>query len=139
MALLGFQARFVPLIERGDKTHTIRGPRADIHVGTRLDLYAAPRTKNMRLIFRAPCVAIEPIEILPDDPRREVYSARVRIKDCWLDPSEMDAFAKRDGFPDFQMMRRFWLVHRTLPFDGFVFHWDFAKRTAERRVNGKAV
>lgn len=139
MALLGFQARFVPLIERGEKTHTIRGPRADIHLGTRLDLYAAPRTKSMRLIFRAPCIGIEQIRILPDDPSREIYSARVQLRGCWLDPSELDGFAKRDGFADFQEMRRFWMVHRTLPFDGFVFHWDFAKRTAEKRIGGKGV
>lgn len=134
MALLGFKDRFVPLIESGAKRHTIRGIRADIKIGTRLDLYARPRQKGMRLIFRAPSVKVERIQVTPVYFGDGGSRAAIAIEGVWLEDDEREAFAVRDGFRDFDDMCEFWKVNRELPFEGCVIHWDFEKRTMEKRA-----
>jgi hypothetical protein len=138
MALLGFKDRFVSLIESGEKRHTIRGHRADIEAGTRLDLYARPRQKGMRLIFRAPCTKVEQIEI------RDFAAgvdAGIRIDGIELSGDERELLAKADGFTQSKVNEHFvstaWLDmlmfwEGRLPFDGVIIHWDFAKRTMEK-------
>jgi len=60
--LLGFKDRFEPMVLDGSKTHSIReGDRW--RVGFRADLYVRPRQKDMRLLFRAPVVRVETVEI----------------------------------------------------------------------------
>jgi hypothetical protein len=139
VALLGFQDRFVPLIESGAKQHTIRGPRADIAPGTRLDLYARPRRADMRLIFRVPCVKVEVIELAYVSTHAWNFPAfRVWIDGEELGRSEREALALRDGFSSLADMCTWWQVNRCLPFRGHAIHWNFARRTAEARRNGRA-
>lgn len=147
--LLGFKDQFVPFVEDGSKRHTIRaGERWK--VGLRADLYARPRQKDMRLIFRAMVIRVEPITI-EHRALRHTYQETwcntfITIADVELAPcsDEADLFAWRDGFRPwkddprlstmaFVSMVEFWekqhgfgrRVHR---FEGQVIHWDYEGR-----------
>lgn len=127
---LGFQDQFVPLVEDGSKTHSIRaGERWK--VGMRADLYAKPRQKGMRLIFRAPVVRVERIEI--------IEPFRIFIDGVELDSKERKILAWRDGFrpssyanmASVESMAEFW--RGRTPFHGQIVHWDYAARFMDIR------
>src|SRR5260370_25323008 len=91
MGLYNFQKRFVPFIKRGDKTHTIRAKRKHPDKpGDVCHLYQGLRTKKAKLIFRAPCVRAEEIEIAAMN--------RVVIDGVELTGCEREQLARRDGF-----------------------------------------
>lgn len=134
--ILGFKDQFVPFVKDGSKTHTIRGG-ARWKAGMRADLYARPRQKDMRLLFRASVLKVEWIRIGPD--------YRIAIDGMELDEGEKDLFAWRDGFrrvdlrpqgaPEswgcFHEMMDFWRKTHDLakkPFHGQIIHWDYAER-----------
>jgi len=72
------------------------------------------------------CVRIEEITIHQFHPtelfRRMAGGSTVEIDGHRLDPSEMKALAKRDGFIDFTEMMAFW--EGRLPFYGHIIHWE---------------
>ena len=116
MGLYNFKKRFVPLILRGEKTHTIRATRKyPDKPGTVCHLYTGLRTKRTQLLMRAPCVKVEEILI--------TSAGEIIIEGSQLDPAERKAFARRDGFEDFTDMAAFWKGR--LPFTGHVTHWRF--------------
>lgn len=117
MGLYNFQARFVPFILSGEKTHTIRSIRANPDKpGNTLHLYTGLRQKGARLLFRAECIRVEEIVITP--------GSMVRVAGQWLEEDECEALARRDGFPDFASMMKFWKEPRDrTPFRGHVIHW----------------
>lgn len=116
---LGFADQFVPMVEDGSKTHTIRaGERWK--VGMRADLYRESRRQKvydeygrqvsgMSLIFRAPVVRVQAVEIVCDPSKRTdgypsartsplYLQAAIYIDGSPLDEDERNAFAWRDGF-----------------------------------------
>lgn len=122
MPAYNFQVHFRTPITNGQKTHTIRAPRKRrTKPGEILSLYTGMRTKSCDLIFRAPCVKVEEIEI-------DVIvgiGPRIRIDGLTLDESEREALARRDGFASLADMLAFW--DGRLPFLGEIIHWDFRK------------
>ena len=121
MGLYNFQARFVTKILAGEKTHTIRGVRANPDKpGNTLYLYTGLRHKGAKLLMRVPCVKVEEIEI--DACGHECNcDGTVIIDGVELSESEREALAVRDGFDDFGAMLDFWAGR--LPFKGNVIHW----------------
>ena len=69
MVAYGFKKYFVPQIEDGSKTHTIRGQRRrHAHVDEPIQLYQGMRTKYCRKIIADPvCIAVLPIIIMSSD------------------------------------------------------------------------
>lgn len=126
MGLYNFKARFVPFVLSGEKKHTIRATRKHTDKpGDICHLYTGLRTKNAKLLLRAPCVKVEEIEI------RSVCSCPA-VDDCdcsltvfidgvELDKSEREGLAKKDGFVSFADMAAFWKGR--LPFAGQIIHW----------------
>jgi hypothetical protein len=121
MGLYNFQARFVPKILSGEKTHTIRAIRAvPDKPGNTLHLYTGLRRKGAQLLMRVPCVKVCEIEI--DACGHECNcDGFVSIDGVELSASERDALAVRDGFTDFDEMLDFWAGR--LPFKGHIIHW----------------
>ena len=121
MGLYNFQARFVPFILSGRKTHTIRAVRAHPDKpGNTLHLYTGLRTKKARLLMRVPCVKVEEIAITSD----AIFSTGtvfIEIDGVILSPDEKEQLARRDGFKDFEEMLAFW--NGRLPFLGHIIHW----------------
>ena len=145
---LGFADQFVPFVEDGSKTHSIRaGERWK--VGMRADCYARPRQKGMRLLLRAPVVRVEEIWIGTLASKSEVVAGSVDIVICGqkLTGDEADLFAWRDGFRFkdgvegwsagcFDLMLKFWEKQHDLrrkPFHGQIIHWDYAARFMDIR------
>ena len=129
MPALGFKRQFVDYVLDGSKLHSIRALRKrPFAAGDTLSLYYGMRTKQCRLLFRAPCIKVE-----------EFRMVRARV---WIDGEELcrdekDALAWRDGFRFkdtgragcFELMLAFWVkTHGDIDFSGQIIHWDFDKR-----------
>src|ERR1039458_6030532 len=99
--LLGFKARFVPMIEDGSKTHTIRAKRKiRPRVGETCHCYTGLRQKGARLLGRWPCVKVEEITIRLRCRPEDFFPLAL---DIWIDgerlsPDEVNDLAWRDGF-----------------------------------------
>lgn len=145
--ILGFKDRFVPLVETGLKTHTIRGGNR-WKAGMIADCFARPRQKGMRLLLRAPVVKVERIRIfeyeavqrglgpIPALSGNHVKDAcrgphgeclLVEIEGALLEHDEAEALFRRDGFNDPTLMASyeallFWKDN--LPFAGQIIHWS---------------
>lgn len=123
MGLYNFKVRFEQFIRDGRKRHTIRETRKHPdESGNTLHLYIGLRTRNCRLIFRAPCTAVQEIEIRGDG---------ISIDGNELSRDEQETLARRDGFRDLAEFYRFWPADK-LPFAGQIIHWNFDKRTKEK-------
>jgi hypothetical protein len=82
--LLSFEKRFVPHVEDGSKTHTIRAERKRApKVGETCHCYTGLRHKSARLLGRWPCVKVERITVTPHE---------LRIDGEVLSRDERDAF-----------------------------------------------
>jgi hypothetical protein len=144
MGLYNFQERFEDGIRSGQIRHTIRGlrfygrqraPGRQDGPGDVMHLYAGMRTKACRLLGRFVCTAVEQIRIAVK--WKSWTSTRIWINGEILSVDESEEFARRDGFASFAVFQRYWKTHRggDLPFDGFVFHWDFEHPVAVRAVS----
>lgn len=104
------------MILSGEKTHTIRAIRVNPDKpGNTLSLYTGLRQKGAKLLMRVPCAAVQNILITP---------GMVRIDGVYLEDDEREAFARRDGFSNFQEMLKFWKEPKDrLPFRGNIIHW----------------
>lgn len=120
MGLYGFKSRFVPLIERGLKTHTIRARRKfEDHVGDVMHLYFGLRTSSVRLLARTPCIQTGAV-LIPDQHR-------ISINHAWLLPAHMDSLAIHDGFLDgWEEMVEFF--EDRFPFEGRIYTWTPLRR-----------
>ena len=121
MVAYSFMARFEPRIEDGSKDQTIRADRKrHARAGEELQLYRGMRTRQCRLIGRASCVAVLPIRIKLEDEEITIAGHVLHT------PPMLDAFARRDGFEDWEDMRRFWReTHPDTPvFSGQCIRWN---------------
>jgi hypothetical protein len=99
MVAYSFQAQFVPQIQAGIKTHTVRGKR-DRHarVGEFMQLYFGMRTKLCRKIIADPiCTSVRPI-IIHTHALIDAHIATIAIDGVHLDHGQIEAFARADGF-----------------------------------------
>lgn len=120
MVAYSFRPRFVDLIASGAKRQTIRADRKrHALAGEELQLYTGMRTRSCRLIGRAPCVHVGPVQI-------DLRAAIVETPEHrYSSETGLDVFARRDGFQDWYDMRRFWLAeHPGTPiFSGVLIVW----------------
>lgn len=129
--ILGFKDRFVPYVMDGSKRHTIRAGNR-WRAGMRADLFARPRQKGMRLLFRAPVVKVEEILI------RAIGASGIHvvIDDLPLTQDETESLFERDGFrkslvagTSSEQALSFW--RNRLPFAGQIIHWDYERRQVD--------
>ncbi|HLZ92945.1 MAG TPA: hypothetical protein VKQ28_14625 [Candidatus Acidoferrum sp.] len=125
MGLYNEDPRFVPMIRDGRKRFTIRARRkVEDRPGDIMHLYTGLRTRGAMLIFRAPCVKVEDIEV------SMIGTAFVvRVNDVVLGANEEELLARSDGFDDFAEMIDWWAPN--IPFEGKINHWDFERRRLE--------
>lgn len=131
MVAYNFQARFVPMIEKGRKRHTIRGHRKrHAQPGETVRLQYGSRFKPVLLGF-ATCTGVHSIRLNFTTNRVSILHADLRGKGSldWfvLYTRELvDAFAKSDGFADWQDMRAFWMeFHNVSEFEGNLIRWGY--------------
>jgi hypothetical protein len=126
MVAYSFKKQFGPPILAGTKAQTIRADRKrHARPGEELQLYTGMRTKHCKLVARARCLDVTPIQM------------RFGLTWCvgiWLDGRPMasalfDVFARADGFADMEAMRRFWWAEHppedinVLDFKGVLIRW----------------
>lgn len=127
MGIYNFEARFVPFILAGTKTHTIRELRAHPDkTGNILHLYSGLRHPGAKLLFRARCTGVQSITIRQDRWAKHGYA--IAIDGHLLSDDEMTDLVNRDGFKCFGDFIDYW--KQRLPFEGQIIHWAQQKRGA---------
>lgn len=125
MVSYSFQGRFAGPILAGTKTQTIRADRKrHARPGEELQLYTGMRTKHCRLVGRARCTEVEPVQLELSPSRLVMYSTR---PGAWvMDPAACDRFAVKDGFNDAADMRAFWAEKHpgADKFAGVLIRWE---------------
>lgn len=137
MPAYSFQKQFVPFVESGAKTHTIRGKRKNRpKPGQVFYGYYAMRTKQCRKLVQSTITRVQDITI---ERGERVCDTEVRASEGmnvhWNIPKitidgevlardEAEALAVRDGFRDLLEMSDFWPPER-MPFSGDIIHWKF--------------
>ena len=138
MPAYSFQKQFVPFIESGEKTHTIRGKRKSRpKPGQTFYGYYAMRTKQCRKLIQSTITRVQDIVIEVDHRYCDYIEGehvilvhpKMTIDGEVLADDEMETLARRDGFGDLRSMMMFWPDAR-LPFSGDIIHWR--KEAGER-------
>lgn len=115
MVAINFSERFAGPVERGEKRQTIRrGKKCE--PGNALQLYTGQRTKACRKLRDAVCRDVTYVGL----------TARgVTLGDKSKFPSDIDEFARLDGFADYaEMWQWFSERYETNSFTGYVIRWD---------------
>ena len=125
-----FQPRFAPLVRSGQKCQTIRSWPARVpKVGDIIDCRewsGKPyRSKQISLIER-PLVGVKRVRIEHDRAWDVLNEGGV----YWSRISELDPFAKADGFRDWDDLIEWFTANHALPFEGILFEgillqWKF--------------
>lgn len=129
MPAYSFQEQFVPFIESGAKTHTIRGRRKHTpRPGQKFYGYVGMRTKKCRKIIESVITRVQEIRIGDHAMVGGDFTALrglplVTIDGNELDRTELEQLAKRDGFKDAAAFWKFWQKKHDLPFHGHIIHW----------------
>jgi hypothetical protein len=110
-----FAEQFADAVKRGEKRQTIRKPRANGHAvkGNEIQLYTGQRTKDCRLLARGVCTLSTYCAIYEDG-----------LTLGGVQPEDIDAFAKADGFASFEDMQEWFRSRYGLPFIGRLIRWD---------------
>ena len=112
----------------GEKLQTVRRQRNrnPIVTGTVLQLYTGQRTKNARKLGDAIFTGTEAVEI---DRGMLFCGGRYLLAD------EREAFAKADGFEDYDRMTAWFASRAGLPFEGRVIRWRRRKQAKKQRTD----
>jgi len=113
------QERFVNAIRAGTKRQTIRPPRKrKISVGDKLSIRrwtGKPYRSKQEIIRETEAVRVEAIRFGFD---------YMHFESMWFTSVNRDAFARADGFQDFDtMLAWFWKTHGPGEFSGICIYW----------------
>lgn len=125
MPSLSFNQRFADRVERGEKTHSIRPVRkqpAQWMPGRRVHLFTAMRTRHCRRLGCGEIIGLYDISI--SDFGFEVLG----YGDAIVDTASLDAFARQDGFDNWQDFRSYFRDQYGLPWSGTLIVWKLVPR-----------
>lgn len=114
MTAINFSRVFAPAVRRGDKRRTIRRSRKG-DVGGKLQLYTGMRTKSCRKLGDAICTAITRVTIAKNHlllGAEKITASR-----------QLNAFARKDGHPDWTSLAAWFDKRYGLPFKGYLHEW----------------
>lgn len=117
MVAYNFQARFADDVASGVKRQTIRAPRKTRHAaaGEPIQLYTGLRTKATRKLR-------DPDPICTKSTYCAIYEDGITTGNH--PPTDLDEFAQRDGFKNFEAMKAWFRDTHGLPFIGQLIAWD---------------
>lgn len=115
-----FMPQFAPLVESGAKLQTVRPiakrmPRPGDTISLRCWTEKPYRSKQ-RILREATVTSVTLIRIEP--------TALIIENRHALEPAEADAFARADGFEDFNRMIEWFTATHGLPFVGILIQWE---------------
>lgn len=116
MVAYNFQAQFADAVASGEKRQTIRALRQNGHAkpGDRVQLYTGLRQKGARkLIDPDPICSVSTYCAIREDGITLGNHPRI----------DLDEFARRDGFSDFDAMKAWFRDNHGLPFVGRLIGW----------------
>jgi hypothetical protein len=114
MPAINFKAEFVPLIQTGKKTQTIR-KLLNIRIGQFVHLYTGQRTKKCIKIAVGIVTSIKPITIHED--------SEIEVGGMYLSHKFAEDFSINDGFNCLDDFIDFFKNHYGLPFNGILISW----------------
>lgn len=115
MPAYNFKQHFAVAVTSGEKCQTIRKPRKRPTVpGDTLYLYTGMRTKGVKKLREATCLAVLPITI---------SLTSVTLEGAVLNEDAVSNLALRDGFSNSQAFYAFFEANHGLPFEGEVIKW----------------
>ena len=120
MVAYSFKRQFVERILAGEKRQTIRRRRdRQTLPGDQLQLYFGMRTQKCSKILDAKCISVTPLVI-------DVRSHSLSIFADAIPVSDMEAFARQDGFRTADEMHAFWFkTYGPGKFEDFeLIQWD---------------
>ena len=125
MVAYSFQHMFVYPILVGIKDQTMRDQRRGrsrhSRAGERIQLYYAMRTRWCQFLGESHCLLVMPVELMMEDDRPLVIIDEMHE----LEGDEVEAFAKRDGFADWEALCRHWWDERQVRrWSGWLMRWD---------------
>lgn len=124
-----FQPRFASMVRSGEKCQTIRPtPKRRPQAGDILDARewsGLPYRSKQIKIGRYAIKSVEDIVIDADE--RDSVEVGTLVASQWSGPfkrvEDLDAFARADGFKDFEEMRNWFVSTHGLPFIGILIQW----------------
>lgn len=124
MVAYNFKKAFVPKVESGEKTQTIRGTRKrHARPGERMQTYTGMRSKECRKLISDPlCKSVTPITIESCQGWH-----RVRVNGLHLTDRQIKALAIADGFETVEEFIEFFKSNHGLPFEGVLIKWETDK------------
>ena len=120
MPAYNFKDQFVPAIESGRKTTTIRQLRKKrpTRIGDRLFLFNRMRQAKCRLIKDTECVSLRPIAIMTS-----CCAGVVKLEGTELSEVEVGKLARRDGFKTASEFLAFFNDNYGPNFEGELIEW----------------
>lgn len=114
MVAFNFSPEFADAVERGEKVQTVRKTKR-AKPGDMLQLYTGQRTKKCRKLREAECAYVDYVHIAPEG---------LTVGDTRKHEGNADAFARRDGFKDYDdMVAWFTKKYGSSHFVGYVHCW----------------
>lgn len=138
MGALSFKARFCDAVlaglkkEKGGKRQSIRNFRKrPLKPGEHVSLYYAQRTKYCTLLGKSLIISRNMIRIDEDTifVMPNLIDHEFSLSNCWYKTkSELNRFARADGFKDFEDMKAFWIAKHgkegsPFPYVGHLYKW----------------
>lgn len=127
MGALNFKEEFAGLVERGEKTQTIRRVReTPIKVGDTLQLLTGQRTKACRKLGVGMVEEVSAVRLTADgvDAYITPLWQLMRMTPEKTENVTEEEFAKADGFKDWLEMRDWFEKQYGLPFEGVLIRWE---------------
>lgn len=124
MPAYNFQKRFAPLVESGEKRHTIRQTTKGATPGSTAYLYTGQRTASCRKLGEGTITDVLPIEIgrhACSEPY--VYITERDGNRRRLSHKQLDSLAKADGFSSGEELAAWFAAQYGLPFTGYLHQW----------------
>lgn len=121
MIAINFKAKFADAVATGKKTQTIRKTNR-FKVGDTLQLYTGQRSKACRKLGEAVVTRVVTFSFY-----KKWNGYYFGIGNDFLVQTEggLSAFAKKDGFKDFEEMKAFFVdQYGDLPFEGYLIQWE---------------
>lgn len=123
MPTIMFQNRFADSVAAGTKLQTIRPPRKrQIVAGDKLSLrkWADKAYRSPQIVLReATCISCEFVLI----GHHIRLGNSIFMRDKFLEPVELERFAKADGFDSFYEMFNWFSQTHGMPFHGILIRW----------------
>jgi len=124
MPAYNFHKSFADAVEQREKRQTIRQTARGAQAGRTAYLYTGQRTKACRKLGEGAIVQVAPIEVGAHACGEPYAIVGIGRSPLHLTHSDLDAFARDDGFLSAGEMTAWFAGRYGLPFKGYLIRWE---------------